>query len=151
MYLQALKNIMVSKGLNRADVARLAGVSRAAVSKWFRQGEKTGVVNVETKTIIELARTLKLPPDIFLKELENLSAYETEFLWDRLYPDMEHFLKAVAEGRLPALARLVQVLGFHQAGAVAGKKVIRLFHKYKKHIHPTRRRALEVIWSLYAN
>lgn len=151
MYLQVLKNIMVSKGLNRADVAKLAGVSRAAVSKWFRQGEETGVVNVETKTIFELARTLKLPPDLFLKERENLSAYETEFLWDRLYPDMEHFLKAVAEERLPALARLVQVLGFHQAKIVAGKKVVTLFDKYEKFIHPTRRRALEAIWQLYTN
>lgn len=151
MYLQALKNIMISRGLNRADVAKLAGVSRAAVSKWFRQGEETGIVNVETKTIFELARTLKLTPDLFLKERENLSAYETEFLWDRLYPDMEHFLKAVADGRLPALARLVQVLGFHQAGAVAGKKIISLFNKYKKNIDPVRRRALEAVWQLYAH
>jgi len=151
MYLQALKNMMISKGLNRADVAKLAGVSRAAVSKWFRQGEETGVVNVETKTIFELAGALKLPPDLFLKKRENLSAYETEFLWDRLYPDMEHFLKAVAEGRLPALARLVQVLGFHQAKIVAGKKSVTLFDKYKKYIHPTRRHALEAVWQLYAN
>lgn len=142
---------MISKGLNRADVAKLAGVSRAAVSKWFRQGEETGIVNVETKTIFEMAASLNIEPDIFLKHRENLSAYETEFLWDRLYPDMEHFLKAVTEGRMPALARLVQVLGFHQAGAVAGRKIIGLFNRYKRYIDPVRRRALEAVWQLYAN
>lgn len=149
MYLQVLNNIMVSRGLNRADIAGLAGVSRAAVSKWFQQGEKRGWINVETETIFRLAKALRLPPETFLKEREDISIYQTEFLWDGLYPNMERFLKAAVEGRLPALARLVQVLGFRGAKAITGKKAIILFEKYKKYIQPVRRRALENIWQLY--
>ncbi|MBI5299139.1 MAG: helix-turn-helix transcriptional regulator, partial [Deltaproteobacteria bacterium] len=88
MYLQILKNIMVSKKLNRSDVANLARVSRACVSKWFRT--KQGWVNVESDTLRKLATGLNISPDLFLKERADLSVMETRFLWDRLYPDMEN-------------------------------------------------------------
>lgn len=150
MYLQILKNIMISRGLSQSDIASLACVSRAAVTKWFRQGKEKGWINVEAQTIFRLAQSLKIPPENFLKERKDISIYQTEFLWDSLYPNMESFLKAAVEGRCDALARLVQVLGFHRAKAVAGRKAITSFQKYKRHIQPQRRKNLEAVWNLYA-
>lgn len=149
MYLQLIKNISINKGLKRADVARMAGVSRAAVTKWFREGEKTGWANVETKTLRNLAQGFKLDPGLFLKPRDNLSPMKPRYLWDNLYPNMESFVKAVSENRTPALARLVQILGFYDALQIAGNKMIRQFPKYKKFIHPARRKQLELLWPLY--
>ncbi len=125
----------------------LAGVSRAAVSKWFRC--KMGPVNVESRTILNLAKGLNVAPDLFLRESADLSTLQSQFLWDFLYPSMKNFIQALIQSRLPALARLVQVLGFHNATVVAGKKVVRLFEKYKKFVKPVRRRELEILWPLY--
>ncbi|MBI4411108.1 MAG: hypothetical protein HY541_01320 [Deltaproteobacteria bacterium] len=151
MYLQNVKNIAFFKGLNYADLARLAAVSRATVTKWYKQGEKRGWVNTETASIIRMAESLKLPADLFLQKRPLLSRYRTPFLWDALYPDMESFVKALSEFRLPAVARLVQVLGFHESSALLGKKVILHFEHYKKYIKPARRKQLEILWSLYAS
>ena len=147
MYLQQLKNIMSLKNLNQADIARLGGLSRAAVSKWFHS--KHRMVNVESKTLLNLAKALKVSPDFFLQERADLAKFESRFLWDYLYPDMGNFLKALAQNRLPAFARLLQVLGFREARAVAGKKIVARFEKYKKYIKPARRKELEVLWPLY--
>lgn len=149
MYLQLVKNIMKSKGFSRADLARMAGVSRAAVTRWFREGEATGWVNVETGTLMPLAKGLGIEPAELLKERTNLKRYETRFLWDHLYPDMESFIKALREYRNVAMARLVQVMGFRDAKLVAGAAVISRFERYKKFVIPARRRQLEIIWPLY--
>lgn len=149
MYLQQLKNISHKKGLNQADVARLAGVSRAAVSKWFHQAKQR--VNMETKTLLQLSRGLGVAPEDLLKECPNLAPFQTEFLWDHLYLTMEDFVQALIQGQRPALARLVQVLGFHASSQVLGKRIISSFEKYKKYIKPARRRELEVLWPLYAS
>lgn len=151
MYLQNVKNIASLKSLNHADLARLATVSRATVTKWFQQGEKRGWANVETASIIRLAESLHLPPHFFLQKRPLLSPYKTAFLWDALYPDMENFVKALAEFRWPAVARLVQVAGFHESVELLGKKVVLQFERYKKHIKPARRKQLEILWPLYAS
>ena len=140
---------MFSKNLTKADVADIAGVSRAAVTKWFKS--KTGWANVESKSILKLADSLKLSPDIFLQPTADMAPLQTRFLWDRLYPDMEHFIEALLQNRLPAIARLVQVLELHEAIAILGKKVIRRFEQYKKFIKPARRKELEVLWPLYVS
>lgn len=151
MYIQTVKNIMKSRRLSRAGLARLAGVSRAAVSKWFAHEEERDWINVETKTVFALAEATGVTPDFFFRRRIDLSIYRTSFLWDGLYPDMESFLMAVIEGRPIALARIVQVLGFHRARLIAGRRVIEMFPKFKKHIHPVRRKSLEAVWPLYAN
>lgn len=147
MYLQILKNTIVSRNLTKADIARLAGVSRAAVSKWFHS--EPGLINVESKTLLSLAKGLQISPEIFLRECLDLKPFGTRFLWDHLYPSMEKFVQALVQNRLPALARLVQVLGFKEAQAVVGKKAVAWFGKYKKYIKPLRRKQLEVLWPLY--
>lgn len=151
MYLQNVKNILILKALSHADLARLASVSRATVTKWFQQGEQKGWVNAETASLIRLAESLSLPPHLFLQKRPLLSHYKTSFLWDALYPDMESFIKAVGEFRLPAVARLVQVLGFYESAELLGKKVILQFERYKKYIKPARRKQLETLWPLYTS
>lgn len=140
---------MISKSLNQATIAELASVSRASVTKWFQEGEGRDWVNVETKTIIQLAEALKISPEYFLKPLSNLDVYETRFLWDHLYPDMGTFLKALQERRLVALARLVQVLGLYAAVQVLGQVILKKFWDYAKYIKPSHRRSLETLWPLY--
>lgn len=147
MYLQQLKNIIISRRLRKADISKMAGVSRAAITKWF--SVKSGVCNVETATLMRLASALEISPEYFLKKSGDLSQLETLFLWDHLYPSMEEFLLAVTRDRLPAVARLVQVLGFHSAVEIIGQKAIKLFTKYKKFMKPARQHELEIIWPLY--
>lgn len=151
MYLQQLKNIMHMHRMRAAGVAQLAGVSRAAVSRWFARADREGWVNVETGTLKRLSEVLGISPGILLRKPQALSVYATRFLWDALYPSMEAFLCALAERRLPALARLVQQLGLADARRVAGIAVWKKFPTYKCFLHPMRRRELELIWPLYAS
>lgn len=148
MYLQQLKNLMVSRDLNQTAIAAMAGVTRASVSKWFKDAT-TDWVNVETRTVIQLAHSLKLSPAHFLTPNENLEKYQTRYLWDSLYPNMELFLKAVRKKKPVALARLVQVAGFRSAISIIGKSIVKNFKGYAKFIHPVRRRELELLWPLY--
>lgn len=149
MYIQMLKNLMTVRDLNQSDIARLGGLSRAAVSKWFCQNASW--VNVESETMRRLAAGLGLPLQSFLEEKIDLSPLATRFLWDALYPNMEGFVQALLGGQPPALARLVQVLGFRDAVLIIGKKVLTLFERYKKFIKPIRRQQLELIWPLYSS
>lgn len=150
MYYQSFNNISVLKKLSQADWARLSGVSRAAVTKWHARGVHTNFINMESKTLARLSEQLQLSPEIFLTPITiQEEKLNTLFLWDSLYPGVPHFVAAVTKGELQAVARLVQVLGFHQARLMAGKKVISLFSKYKKYIKPVRRVQLENIWPLY--
>lgn len=149
MYIQRVKNISLSSGLSLADIARAAGVTRAAVTKWFRQAQGTGWVNVETGTVRNLAESLQLSPAYFLQPQADLGAMHTRFLWDALYESMDDFVAAIRQRELQALARLVQVLGFHDARAVAGASAVTLFARYKRFVKPARRRQLETLWPLY--
>lgn len=151
MYLQQLKNINYINNLSASALARKAGVTRAAVSRWWRCADENGWVNVETGTLMRLAAALGVPPSLLLQRPIDLSAYTATFLWDALYPSMEEFLRAVAEQRRPALARLVQQLGFADARRVAGNAVLRKFPRYKQWIQPTRRKELELLWPLYTS
>lgn len=149
MYIQIVKNIMKANSLSMADMARLAGTSRAAVTKWFRKGVHSDWINVESDTIRQLAEQLHLPPHLFLQKRPRLDNAASRFLWDSLYPDMESFCLALSHGRPPALARLVQICGFAKARRILGKRAITAFSTYTHHIKPIRRRELELIWPLY--
>jgi len=140
---------MISKHLKKADIAERAGVSRAAVTKWFQS--EGGMVNVESQTLLQLARGLNVTPEIFLKPTPDLSSLQTRFLWDHLYPDMESFIQALLQNRMEAIARCVQVLEFREAVALLGKKTIRCFDQYKKFIKPARRKELEILCPLYTS
>lgn len=149
MYIQQLKNIMIDKNLSQSDVARLAQVSGAAVSKWFKHAIDRDWINVETGTVIRLAQGLKISPEQLLKPTPRLERWQSQFLWDRLYPTMEAFAQALLVRQLPAVARLTQVLGLRNAARLMGKWAIRKFPDYKRYIKPARRKELELLWSLY--
>lgn len=150
MYLQSIQNIKKIHLLNDAAVARMAGISRAAVHRWFAESPSADWVNVETATLMQLAQSLSITPDYFLQKKMRLDPYETQFLWDALYPDMESFCLALVQNQMPALARLVQILGFHEAGSVVGNRVLTEFVRYKKYIKPIRRKQLEILWPIYS-
>lgn len=136
-------------GLNSSAIAKSAGVSRACVSKWLHgQGPKK-LINVEIKTLLKLSQRLGIQPDYFLTPLPDLSALETPLLWDKLYPSMSHFVVALISYKWPAVARFVQVEGFHTAQKILGRKIISDFPKYAKYIKPARRKQLEILWPLY--
>lgn len=142
---------MVSYGLNKSAIAKKAGVSRAAVTKWFHNKDPKGWVNVETKSLLRLANSLKIKPETLLTPVADLEQETTTFLWDHLYRDMSDFVQALAQYRWPAVARLVQVMGFHGAGKILGRKIISDFPKYAKYIKPIRRKQLEVLCPLYSS
>lgn len=146
MYLQHILNFMNTRNINAAQLAKRAGVSRAAVSKWFATQED--FVNVETGTARQIAEVLGAPLSQLFEPLERLSKYKTAFLWDGLYPSMEDFLVAVVRRNPVAEARFVQVLGFFKAKAIFGKKIISDFPEYKQYVKPARRKGLETIWPL---
>lgn len=147
MYLQTIKNVMIARGYHASDLARMAGVTRAAVCKWFKT--KDGICNVETRTLLRLAQGLNIPPEFLVMKIPDLSNLETRFLWDRLYPNMDSFVAALGKNQLPALARLVQVAGLYETKKIAGAAAMTLFPRYKKHIKPARRKILEALWPLY--
>lgn len=149
MYIQQLKNIMLEKNLSRSNIARLAQVSGAAVSKWFSHTTERDWINVETGTVIRLAQGPKISPDQLLKPTPRLGRWQTQLLWDHLYPTMEAFAKALLARQLPAVARLTQVLGLRNAARLVGKWAIRKFPDYKRYIKPARRKELELLWPLY--
>ena len=104
---------------------------------------------METRTLLALATGLEMSPEFLLKEVPGLEPFEVRFLWDRFYPSMEDFVQALVQGRPPAVARLVEVVGFRAAMRVVGKRVVRGFARYKRFIKPVRRRELEILWPLY--
>lgn len=142
---------MISNGYNKADIADRAQVSRAAVTKWFQNAKPHALINVEIKTLMNLATALKVKPDYFLTPSPDLSGLTTSFLWDYLYPNMESFVEALSQYQWPAVARLVQVVGFHDAKKISGEKIFSDFPKYAKYIKPARRKQLEILWPLYTS
>lgn len=149
MYIQRLKSLMAAQRLRPADVARAAHISRAAVSKWFCQGQTSDWVNVETTSVRQLAATLGVTISDFLEPLQPIAHLQTQFLWDALYPSMEHFVSALIRKEPEAMARLVQVVGFHDARVIVGDIIISRFTQYQHCIHPARREQLERVWPLY--
>lgn len=136
-------------GLKQSALAKMAGVSRACVTKWFHNKGSGEKINIETNTLFKLAENLKMSPEFFLIPLPDLSSLETPLLWDKLYPTMIHFAVALAKYEWPAVSRLVQAEGFHVAQKILGKKTIADFPKYAKYIKPARRKQLEILWPLY--
>ena len=151
MYIQQLKNIIKSRRIRQADLARAAGVSRAAVTKWFASAERSpeGWANVETVTLRNLAHGLGIKPEELLRPPPDLTGMKTRFLWYHLYESMEDFARALARRELVALGRLVQVIGFREASRIVGKNVYKKFPDYKKYLKPVRRKELEILWPLY--
>lgn len=151
MNMATLKSLSKIKGTRQADVAAMAGVSRQAVHRWWNADQAS--VEVLAGTQKRLADSFGLSMEVLSEKLPVVSnpslrkKLEAQLLWDKLYPDLEHFVRGIVVGNLDALARLTQVFGFFAAEKIAGIKVWRRFPQYKNKIHPGRRRTLEIIWT----
>lgn len=112
MYLQALKNVMKARGLKKADVARLAGVSRAAVTRWFRLAAKQkGWVNVESRTLSQLTDVCGIESGLLLeKQRISYPKQSTSFLWE--YPlsfnEIHKILRGSQKKRLWLVGKILE-------------------------------------------
>ena len=144
---RALKAFLKARSWTRAELARRVGVSRQAVSLWFRGDE----ANLQGKHLIRLSQVLSVPVEKLAKPLpcfepETHSRLRANLLWDRLYPDLDDFAIALNANDPRAVGRFVEVYGLFAAEATLGAFVWRDFPSYKQHIHPARRRELETLW-----
>jgi len=151
MQVSTLNTICRVRELNQSDVARLAGVTRQAVSVWLKSG--TGIANVQTRHLVALAQALDVPAQDLLEPLPGLGSeqrarWRSTFLWDRLYPDLDSFLLALVRNEERALGRLVDRVGLYRAAKIAGAAVWRKFPVYRRHLAPVRRKGLERVWHL---
>ena len=145
MFLNNIKVLCRLRGIRQSDLARKAGITRQAVSLWFRKGRR-GEVPVRSDHLVRLCRALEIGIDDLMAPLPETGDLEASLLWDRLYPDVFALVAAASDGEPRALARLVQVHGLLVTARLFGRQVIKGFQHYKKHIHPTRREQCEQVW-----
>lgn len=130
----------------------MAGISRQAVSSWFRQGRTE--IDVRASHLQRLSRALGVSMDELslplpcLQSPEQRAALGAGLLWDRLYPDVGSFAAALVRGEGRAVARLVEVYGLFLSARMLGRSVWVCFPQYKKYLPPVLRRQLEELWAL---
>ena len=138
MNILTLKTCMALRGLSQSDISRLCGISRQAVSHWFRSSQTTGTqsrisVPVKATILLALSKGLELSADKLMAGLPNpeddAGSYQLKarLLWDRLYPSLSDLAIAIAKGEKPALARLAEALGMFEAAKIAGPQIWRKF------------------------
>ena len=154
MNAQTVQIISKLRRRSQSDLARMAGVSRQAVSHWFK-APAGAEVDVLSSRMRKLSDGLGVSADVLLRPLpllddaQTVGKLETSLLWDHLYPDLAEYAVALARGELPALARLAQVYGMYRASKIAGRGVWESFPRFKRHIRPVRREQLERVWELH--
>ena len=157
---RTLTLIGMLRGLNQSDFARMAGVSRQAVSLWAKQP----VISLRSKNLRQLSTALGVSLDDLVQPLpilndeKNAATLQITLLWDRLFPSLESFVIALVQGDLRAVARLVQVYGLYASAKTlresgresgGGSPVWKNFHQYKRYLHPARRSQCEKLWTLH--
>ena len=146
MNLRTLRTVARRKRASQSDLARLAGVSRQAVCKWFQHGQ--GEVQIRSTHLGALADGLGVPAGLLLSDLDGLGPAEREalagaLLWDRAYPDLDAFLSALLDEQPRALGRLVEAYGMHESAKLVGQAVWTHYPEYRRYVHPARRRGLD--------
>jgi transcriptional regulator with XRE-family HTH domain len=150
VFLSNIKLLCRLRGLRQSDLARKAGITRQAVSLWFRKGRR-GEVPVRSDHLVRLCQALEIGIDDLMTPLPESDDLEASLLWDRLYPDVFALVAAASSGEPRALARLVQVHGLLVTARLFGRRVIGDFHRYKRYIHPTRREQCEQVCKTIKN
>ena len=146
--MHVLKILSKLRHLSQSDLAKMAHISKQAVSLWF-QKEKD-FINIQSTHLQNLAEALKLNSHDLLKPLPCIKD-EASLLWDHLYPSLEDFVIALVQHKPKALSRLVEVYGLFQSQNMMGKIIWTLFPKYKKYLPPIRRKQCEALWHLQQN
>jgi len=147
-----LQLLCKKRGLSQSDLARLAGVSRQAVSLWFKSGEE--FINTRSLNLSRLCGGLGISSEALMREIPRLEPdleCQANFLWDKLYPDLDSFAIALSTGDLRAIGRLVQVWGLYRSAKVMGSVVWRKFESYAKFIAPPQRKKCAYLWALHKN
>jgi transcriptional regulator with XRE-family HTH domain len=145
---KTLETLLKARGMSRSELARRVGVTRQAVSLWFQQE----TANIQSRHLLRVSEVLGVSAEELVRPLPCFEPdihgrLRAALLWDRLYPDLDDFVLALNVSDARALGRFVEVYGLYAAQKTLGKSVWKSFPKYKKHIHPTRRRELEALWS----
>ncbi len=148
MDVRTLDALRKARNWTQSDLARQVGVSRQAVSLWFR-GEGA---NLQSRHLIRLSQVLGVTVEELVRPLpcfepETRERMRATLLWDRLFPDLDDFALALSAGDPRALGRFVEVDGVFAAEAVLGSSAWTEFPNYKRHIHPARRLELETLWA----
>jgi len=147
MNVRTLQALLKARGWTRAELARRVGVSRQAVSLWFR-GEEA---NLQSRHLIRLSQVLGVSVEELAKPLpcfepETHAQLRATLLWDRVFPDLDDLAVALNDRDPRALGRFVEVYGLFAAEATLGSFVWIEFPNYKRHIQPVRRSELETLW-----
>ena len=152
-----LKTICKLRHLSQSEMARMAGISRQAVSLWIKKGESLGSINVESQNLQKIAAALHLSMDTLTKPFPQLSDSTVEkklraaLLWDYAYKDILDFFIALHHHKPHAMARLVEVYGLFESAHALGNIIWKTFPQYKKYIPPVRRKQCEQIWNLLSS
>lgn len=145
---RTLEAFLKARGWSQAELARRVGVSRQAVSRWFR-GDRA---NLQGRHLIRLAEVLGVSVEVLAGALpcfepETHRRLRAALLWDRLYPDLDDFAVALNAGDARATARFVEVYGLYAAEAALGTVAWDAFPDYKRYLPPVRRSELETLWT----
>lgn len=145
---RTLEALLKVRGLTYAELARRLGVSRQAVSLWFKRER----AELKSRHLVGLSEVLGVPVEDLVRPLpcfdaETHAELRATLLWDRLYPDLDDFAIALIGSERRAVARLVEVYGLFASEKLLGASVWEDFPNYKRYIHPVRRRELETLWT----
>lgn len=159
-----LKLFLKLNQFSQSELARLAQVSRQAVSKWFLNSSQLGLeplwnISKNTGVPIDALAKLFMHKSVLFETLEaKKKELMTDLLWDKLYPSLDAFFIALANNEMRAIARLVQVYGLFESAQIVRKSrktkqnpIWAKFHEYKKYIHPVRRKELDKLWTIQKN
>lgn len=152
MTAQGLVAIQKLRSLSQSQLARLAGVSRQAVSLWFKEAD-AGQVKMSADHLLSLCRGLDVTAEDIAAEFPSFNpdqraGLEAALLWDCLYPSLEDLAIAACLGESKALGRLVETYGLYSCAGMLGSMVWERFPAYRGRIHPARRAGLDRVWRL---
>jgi len=144
---------MKARGWSQSELARRVGVSRQAVSLWLGQSP---AASVRSHQLVRLSQVLGVPLQRLVDPLpcsapEERRRLQATLLWDRLFADLDDFAIAVNRRDLRAVGRLVEVYGLYATEKMVGKWIWSAFPRYRRYLHPARRRQLEALQAWRCN
>jgi len=142
---------MKLRGLSQSKIAGIAGMSRQAVSLWFKSAND--FQDIKVSHLLKLGKGLGIPISELTQQLPVTSfvLLYKEFCWDNLYADFPDFIIAVLRNEYKALGRMVQCRGIYFTASLVGEKVWILFPEYKKFILHVKRKEVEHLWYVHQN